>query len=302
VGRTRWGAFAALAVVVAGCGGATASTDGSTGARTEDVAEPGDPVEVGPPAGAAPEAGPDTAADDVEVTAAGTCGELHAAVLSHLDVVRARADEALVGTSLEAVITEQLAQGVPLPPEIAFLASLTPVRPYGGVAGASAEARYVALGCGPDDEYPAIAAHLGVPADASEAELQAAFELDAASAGDGVTLGLVRRLLEGGADRDDAAVLVAAMEEAVAAQEAVRDATGAYTEEVGDLLAAGLPAEYDDVDGVFLLVLAADADRYCMTAAGDRGVAYVESHDATPVVGSRPDPADWCAATFGELD
>jgi hypothetical protein len=281
VGRTRWGSLAAFAVVAAGCAGATATTDGSTGARTEREAAPG---------------------DTVEGTAAGTCDELHAAVLRDLDAVRTRADEVLAGTSLEAVITEQLAQGVPLPPEIAFLESLTPARPYGGVAGASAEARYVALGCGPDDEYPAIAGHLGVPTDAAEERIQAVFDEGDASAGDAVTLGLVRRLLEGTATSGDGDGLVAAMEAAVDAQETVRAATGTYTEDVGDLVAAGLPAGYDEVDGVFLMVLAADTDRYCMTAAGDRGVAYVESHDATPVVGSRPDPADWCAATFGELD
>jgi hypothetical protein len=282
VDRTRRGALVALAVVVAGCGGATASTEGSGPA----------PGEV---SSAAAEAGGDTAG-------AGTCEELHAEVLAELDVVRVRADEALAGTSLEELITGQLAQGVPRSPEVAFLERLTPSRPYGGVAGASAEARYGDLGCDPDTEYPAIADHLDVPTDASEAELQAAFDLGAASAGDAVTLGLVRRLLEGGADRDDADLLTTAMEQAVAAQEAVREATGTYTDDVGTLVATGLPREYGEVDGVFLLVLAADEERYCMTAAGDRGVAYVESHDATPVVESRPDPADWCAATFGELD
>jgi hypothetical protein len=315
---TRWrrlpAAVLAAGLVAGGCAGA--GDDPARADVDDDTARAG-----AGDAATEPDAGDPSAADagdgssergvvdgekepppGARIVVADSCDALHAAVLTELDQVRTRADDALTGTSLEELITDVLAQGQQLPPEVAFLESLAPGRPYGGVAGAAAEARYADLGCTPDDEYPAVAGHLDVPVDATDARLQAALDVGEATAGDAVTLGLVRRLLEGAATGDDAAVLVTAMEEAVAAQEAVRAATGAYTEDVGDLVATGLPAEYDDVEGVFLLVLAADADRYCMTVAGDRGVAYVESHDAVPVVESRPDPADWCAATFGELD
>jgi hypothetical protein len=81
---------------------------------------------------------------------------------------------------------------------------LQPRRPYGGIAGSAAVARYEDLDCGPDDEAPALLAWFGLPED-SPTSLEPGDPLATAvsehvatdGAGGFVAIGLGRRLGEG---------------------------------------------------------------------------------------------------------
>lgn len=287
------------ALLLVACGGDPVPTVTGAVSSTPSptVSAVGGPAATEPATTPAP---PGTAA------AAADCAALHAAVLADLDALALAAEEALGDLTVEDAIgdmvTTESADGFPAP--FRFLDDLAPLEPWGGVVGPEAEARYVELGCTPDDEYPAIRAWFGVGPGATGDDLgNAVTERLTSGAAGAVALPLGRRLLEGDPDSDDTARIVAALEAAATAQQAIHDRTGTFTEAMGDLVDAGMPPAFDDVTSeVFVMVLQADADAYCMTAAAERGVGYVESHDHTPVVESRPGPGVACASTFPDLD
>jgi hypothetical protein len=132
------------------------------------------------------------------------CEDLHAVVLGWLDAAAARASDLLGdGNALDLLVESVLHEGGPLE-GLEAAEQLQPRRPYGGIAGSAAVARYEDLECGPEDEAPALLAWFGLPEDSPTSlepggPLAHAFTEHLASDGAGgfVAVGLARRLGEG---------------------------------------------------------------------------------------------------------
>ena len=243
---------------------------------------------------------------DEELEGVTTCGQLHERVLGWLDAVAARALELQgEGDALDVMVESMMDEDGPLP-GLEAMEGLFPAAPYGGIAGATATARYEELGCTASDELPRLLDWFGVPEQtplsAEDGPLADALtaRLDELGAGGFVAIGLGRRLVEGVAL--PGSPLMEALADVARAQEAHRAATGTYAIDLEQLLSylddPGLVAT-DDPEQPVIIVTAADEDRYCVHGA-DGPSAVVESHDGIPR--NRVPGTPSCPNTFPDLD
>lgn len=180
--------------------------------------------------------------------------------------------------------------------------------PYGGLGGEAVVERYEQLGCEPDDEFPAILAWFGLPADTPRdleagplaAAVRDRIEHDETEGAAGsAALGLARRLAEG-AETGDSPLFVA-LRDVADAQEAYQADHGRYADSLEALVAYGVDDALTDSGhtAVMIAVTAADEDAYCIHGA-HQGSAVLESHDGIPH--NRLPGSPSCPHTFPDID
>lgn len=192
--RSRTRRSAIVAVVVGGllAGGCSDGSDGS-GAGAAPVDDPGRREVVDP-----------TGITAAQLAGLDHCTDLHAVVLGWLDAAADRASELLGdGNALDLLVESVTHEGGPLE-GLEAAEQLQPRRPYGGIAGSAAVARYEDLGCEGDGERAALLAWFDLPPDAATSlgpgdPLGSAVARHVAEDGAGgfVAIGLGRRIGEG---------------------------------------------------------------------------------------------------------
>lgn len=290
--RMRLRSLAAVSVAAGLMGGCGQGTGG-------DAVDSGGP-EPRPAATAeapAPSGGPLTAAD---VAAIESCVQLHDAVLARID-----RESAAAGSLSDSGRGGDSVEGLGLPD---LAARVHPPHPYGGLGGEAVVERYEQLGCEPDDEFPAILAWFGLPADTprdleagplAEAVRDRVDHDETEGAGGLAALGLARRLAEG-AETGDSPLFVA-LRDVANAQEAYQADHGRYADSLQALVAYGVDdalTDYGETD-VMIAVTAADEDAYCIHGA-HHGSAVLESHDGIPH--NRLPGSPSCPHTFPDID
>lgn len=272
-------------------GAASRATPGAAPTATGTEPSPGEP-----------EPEPLVAADLDTVT---SCAKLHERVLVWLDTAAAHAGRVHPVSDMLSLLADGVTQGQE-PAGLAPLEGRWFAAPYGGLGGDAAAARYDELGCSPDDEFPALLAWAGLPADTETSQANDVFvdrfltRMDDDGAGGYVALAFLRRLTEGGELSDSR--LMVALRDVARAMEAHRAEHGSYA---GDLevlrpyLDAPSIPEWDSPDDPVIIIARATADAYCVHGA-DIGSAVLESHDGVPRNRTWGTPS--CPNTFPDID